>query len=238
MLRKVFSLFCLSAAAACLLMGCGAAGAVPVSSGELQFAAPAKGAPIAVLTTSMGTIRVVLFPEQAPKAVENFVTLAKQGYFDGLTFHRVVKDFVIQSGDPTGSGTGGQSIWGAPFADECSDLLHNYTGALSMANSGENANGSQFFLVATPADSVSEKLADEMRAAGWRSEVISAYRQAGGAPYLDYKHTVFGQVYDGMDVVYKISSVDTDSETERPKKDVTIKSVTISAYDPAASSVP
>lgn len=239
MFKKAFSILCVTVVAGGLLCGCGgAASSSPekIDSGELQFTSPQTGDTVAVIDTNMGTIRAVLFPTIAPRAVENFVTHAQDGYYDGVTFHRVVKDFVIQGGDPTGTGMGGESIWGDPFADEFSDALHNYTGALSMANSGENTNGSQFFIVATPADSVSAKLAGQMEEAGWRSEVISAYQQAGGAPYLDHKHTVFGQVYSGMDVVEKIAGVDVEGENDKPKKDVVINSVTISTYDEAAAS--
>lgn len=118
---------------------------------------------IAVIKTDKGDIKVRLFPEEAPKAVENFVTHAENGYYDGLIFHRVIKDFMIQGGDPKGTGTGGESIWGKPFADEFSSELHNFRGALSMANAGPNTNGSQFFIV--QADSVSDDLVDQLETA-------------------------------------------------------------------------
>lgn len=144
LLRKLVLLFLLPL---CLLSGCRAAEPQQTAfeSDELQFAHPVAGDTIAVFDTSMGEIRAVLFPDGAPRAVENFVTLARQGYYDELSFHRVIEDFLIQSGDPTGTGTGGQSAFGGYFADEISDRLHNYTGALAMANSGEDSNGSQFF---------------------------------------------------------------------------------------------
>ena len=103
--------------------------------------------PRAIMHTNMGDITIQLYPEVAPKTVENFVTLAKKGYYNGLIFHRVIKDFMIQGGDPTGTGAGGESIYGAKFEDECSQELHNFRGALSMANAGPNTNGSQFFIV-------------------------------------------------------------------------------------------
>ena len=120
-----------------------------------QFEEPTG--PVVTMKTSMGDIELMLFPEEAPKAVENFLTHAKNGYYDGLTFHRVIKDFMIQGGDPDGTGTGGESIWGTPFEDEFSDNLYNFTGSLSMANAGPVSNGSQFFIVqaspsATPVD--------------------------------------------------------------------------------------
>ena len=106
------------------------------------------GLPVAVIEVeNYGTIRAVLFEEDAPKAVENFITHAEEGYYDGLTFHRIIDDFMIQGGDPDGDGTGGESIWGEPFEDEFTDNLWNFRGALSMANSGQDSNGSQFFIV-------------------------------------------------------------------------------------------
>lgn len=104
--------------------------------------------PVAVIEVKdYGTIKAVLFEEDAPKTVENFITHAEEGYYDGLTFHRVIQDFMIQGGDPNGDGTGGESIWGEPFEDEFTDNLWNFRGALSMANSGKDTNGSQFFIV-------------------------------------------------------------------------------------------
>ena len=212
-----------------ILSGCGPSRPASVDSQELQFTTPAEGDPIALIETSMGTIKIVLYPKYAPKAVENFTRLAENGYYNGVLFHRIVKDFIIQGGDPTGTGTGGESVWGTPFETEITDLLHNYTGAVGMASSSENGNGSQFYIVQTPADSVTDTMVDQMRAAGRREEVISTYQQAGGVPYLDYGYTVFAQVYEGMDVVDKIAKVKTD-DREKPKKDVTITSVTISTY--------
>lgn len=111
-----------------------------------QLESPDVGEEIAVMHTSMGDITVRLFPEAAPNTVENFVTHAKEGYYDGLTFHRVIDDFMIQGGDPNGNGTGGESVSGEPFEDEFSNKLFNIRGSLSMANSGADTNGSQFFI--------------------------------------------------------------------------------------------
>lgn len=208
------------------------AGARVFESDELQFRTPSAEDPVAIFDTSLGEIRAVLFPEQAPLAVENFVSLAQEGFYDGLTFHRVIEDFLIQSGDPTGTGTGGQSIWGEPFDDEISDALHNYTGALSMSNVGEDSNTSQFFIVATGNDTVSEELAQQMTAAGWRQEVVDAYRSCGGAPYLDSRCTVFGQVYQGMEVVYEIAAQATD-ENDKPRETILLNSVQIFQYGQA-----
>ena len=126
-----------------------------------QFEKPDENDIIAVIKTNMGDISVKLFPEEAPKAVENFTTHAKEGYYDGLIFHRVIKDFMIQGGDPMGTGMGGQSIWGSPSEDEFDMTLRNFKGALSMANAGPNTNGSQFFIV--QASDVSDGLVDQMR---------------------------------------------------------------------------
>ena len=167
-----------------------------VDTGEVQFAQPQSGDTVAQIETSKGTIKVLLFPEYAPKAVQNFVSLAQSGYYDGVTFHRVVEDFIIQSGSPDGSANGGDSVWGVPFTDEFSDLLHNYTGALAMANSGRNTNRSQFYFVTTPVGEMSDETVAQMENAGWRSRVIESYKQAGGVPRLDYRYTVFGQIYE------------------------------------------
>ena len=112
-----------------------------------QLQLPKEGEEIVVMNTNYGTIKIRLFPEAAPKAVENFKTHAKNGYYNGLTFHRVIDEFMIQGGDPNGNGTGGESIWGEPFEDEFHVDYHHIRGALSMANSGPNTNGSQFFIV-------------------------------------------------------------------------------------------
>lgn len=182
----------------------------------------AKG-PKATIQTNQGDVLVQLFPEQAPKAVENFVTLAQQGYYDGIIFHRVIPDFMIQGGDPTGTGAGGQSIFGHEFEDEFSNEVFNMKGALSMANAGPNTNGSQFFIVSD--EHVSADMLDSMAQAGYPSEVVEAYKQ-GGTPWLDHRHTVFGQVVTGMDVVENISNVARDAQ-DKPNEDVTIKTISI-----------
>ena len=113
----------------------------------LNFTELKKGDVIATIKTNFGSIRVKMLPEAAPKAVENFLTHARNGYYNGIIFHRVINDFMIQGGDPNGDGTGGESIWGESFKDEFTDSLCNFRGALSMANSGKDTNGSQFFIV-------------------------------------------------------------------------------------------
>ncbi|KRN27490.1 peptidyl-prolyl cis-trans isomerase [Lactobacillus selangorensis] len=180
--------------------------------------------PKATLTTNLGTIEVALFPEQAPKAVENFISLAKNGYYDGTVFHRVIPDFMIQGGDPTGTGMGGESKWQAPFEDEFSDELFNLNGALSMANAGPHTNGSQFFIVTN--EHLDKRMPSQMQAANYPDEIIKAYQKDGGTPWLDHHHTVFGQVLSGMDVAETISRQKT-SRGDKPKQDVVLEKVTI-----------
>ncbi|RDI36930.1 peptidylprolyl isomerase [Falsibacillus pallidus] len=177
-----------------------------------------------VMETSMGDITIKLFPDEAPKAVENFIKHSKDGYYDGLIFHRVINDFMIQGGDPDGTGMGGESIYGQPFEDEFSKKLYNIKGALSMANSGPNTNGSQFFIVQN--SHLDPQLKSQMKDAGFPEPIIKAYEENGGTPWLDGKHTVFGQVIDGMDVVDKIAAVETD-QNDKPKKDVVIKKIKV-----------
>ena len=145
----------------------------------------------AILHTNHGAIAVELFDADAPKTVANFVTLAGEGFYDGVTFHRVIPDFMIQGGDPTGTGSGGP---GYTFEDEFNPQLI-VRGALAMANAGPNTNGSQFFIVT-----------------------------ADACPWLDGKHTVFGRVTDGMDVVDAISALERDAR-DRPREDVVIERI-------------
>ena len=182
----------------------------------------------ATFKTNRGDMTFVLFPEIAPKTVENFTTHAKNGYYDGLVFHRVIKDFMIQGGDPKGNGTGGESIWGKPFEDEFSVDAHNYYGALSMANSGPNTNGSQFFIVQlkeSPAQMLEQM--EQLTDRGFPRECIDNYKKVGGTPWLDYHHTVFGQIIDGTDVLEDIAAVQT-APGDRPLYDVVIDTIEIS----------
>lgn len=152
---------------------------------------------VAVIETNMGTIELELFAKKAVKTVENFVGLAEKGYYNGVIFHRVIDNFMIQGGDPTGTGRGGQSLWGEPFEDEVNTgLKHDSEGILSMANAGPNTNGSQFFIT----------LKD--------------------TPWLDGRHTVFGKVINGMDVVKKIGKVKT-GPNDKPVEDVVMQKVTV-----------
>ncbi len=195
-----------------------------------QLEKPAKGETIATMHTSMGDISLRLFGDKAPKAVENFITHAKEGYYDGLIFHRVIRDFMIQGGDPNGTGTGGESIWGKPFEDEFDIELRNYRGALSMANAGPHTNGSQFFIV--QAGSVPDGMLSQMEGLaeqGYPAEVTAQYREVGGTPWLDFRHTVFGQVFDGMDVVDAIAATPVGAQ-DKPATDVVIQSIDIADY--------
>ena len=158
---------------------------------------------VVVMNTTLGSIKIKLFPEIAPKTVENFLTHAKDGYYDGVTFHRVIDEFMIQGGDPTGTGAGGESIYGDSFEDEFSDSVFHFRGALAMANAGPNTNGSQFFIVQK--NGVDEAALNQDKALVYPDEILQAYEEMGGTPHLDHSHTVFGQVIEGMDTVDKIA---------------------------------
>lgn len=245
-----------------------------------QLEKPSEGDTIAIMHTSLGDISLRLFPEAAPKAVENFTTHAKNGYYDGLTFHRVMEDFMIQGGDPKGTGTGGESIWGGSFEDEFDQKLLNLRGALSMANSGVDTNGSQFFINQAPASAFAGKekyvsqeesyTSEDFQAQcsvyyrqnesqlkqdykSWTDyyqaillqlapvasmvpdEVWTLYEQNGGNIHLDGAwrssggHTVFGQVFEGMEVVDAIAAVETD-DNNKPLESVIINSIEITEY--------
>lgn len=196
-----------------------------------QTKAPEVGEEIAVIKTNHGDIKVRLFPEAAPKTVENFKTHAQNGYYDGVTFHRVMKDFMIQGGDPDGTGRGGKSIWGGSFEDEFDPNYHNLRGSLSMANSGPNTNGSQFFIVqkSDVDDGFIGQMKDVGEKGGFSEDVIKAYEELGGTPWLDFKHAVFGQVFEGMDVVDKIANVKTGMN-DKPKEDVVMEKIEIVEY--------
>lgn len=193
-----------------------------------QLNPPQPGDKIAIMTTSMGEIKIRLFPDIAPKAVENFTTHAENGYYDDVIFHRVINDFMIQGGDPQGTGRGGESIWGEPFEDEFYYSYRHFRGALSMANRGANTNGSQFFIVQNKeTDRASIRAAGQ---AGTDKETLEKYIEVGGTPRLDGHHTVFGQVYEGLDVVDKIAAVEVD-KNDKPIEDVKIISIEIKTFE-------
>ena len=153
---------------------------------------------VAVIKTNMGTFECQLFPGVAPKAVENFVGLANSGYYDSLTFHRVIDNFMIQGGDPNGNGTGGHSIWGGYFDDEFNEhITFDSAGVMAMANKGPNTNGSQFFITLAK------------------------------TPWLNYHFTIFGKVIEGMDVVKKIGKVPVTKPYDKPVNPVIMEKVTI-----------
>ncbi len=191
-----------------------------------QLSATSSGDTVAVFKTNMGEFKVKLFGDKVPKTVENFTTHAKNGYYNGLIFHRVIKDFMIQGGDPTGTGMGGESIWGRSFADEFDPELHNLRGALSMANAGPNTNGSQFFVV--QASNVPGNMLEQMKEMpdSFPPEIVEAYKNLGGTPWLDFRHTVFGQVFEGMEVVDAIASVQVGA-ADKPIDDVIIETIKI-----------
>ena len=150
-----------------------------------------------VMETTQGTIELELKPDSAPKACENMMKLTEKGYYDGIVFHRIIKKFMIQGGDPTGTGSGGESIWGKPFADQCtSSVTFDKPGLLAMANAGPGTNGSQFFI--TTAET----------------------------PWLNGNHTIFGEVTKGYDVVQKLDAVETGMQ-DRPVKEQKIIKMTV-----------
>lgn len=198
-----------------------------MASAKKQIANPEKGETIAIMhIKNYGDIKIKFFKDVAPKAVENFITHAKNGYYNGLTFHRVIDNFMIQGGDPTGTGRGGQSIWGTPFEDEFSYDLVPYRGALCMANSGSNTNGSQFFIEQAKYDA---ETAAMLKQYGYPDNLLEAYKNYGGSMHLFTKHTVFGQVFEGMDIVDKIATVETD-DNDKPVNSVIVESIEIVEY--------
>jgi cyclophilin family peptidyl-prolyl cis-trans isomerase len=182
-----------------IILGCKDTNSNNNQGNIMQDSTPANDSMVvALMQTNMGTIEIQLFEDRTPKTVENFTGLAQKGYYDGIIFHRVIDKFMIQGGDPTGTGRGGESLWGGKFEDEFhSTLKHDEPGVLSMANAGPNTNGSQFFITVIP------------------------------TPWLDGKHSVFGKVINGMDVVYAIGKVETSKPGDKPLKDVVIEKITI-----------
>ncbi len=227
-LIKMLAIFC--AAAVVGLTGCSGTPNTK-TTGLPQLQEVQEGEEIAIMKTSAGDITLRFFPEQAPKAVENFLTHAKEGYYDGVIFHRVINNFMIQGGDPLGTGIGGESIYGASFEDEFSEDLFNFRGALSMANAGADTNGSQFFIV--QASSVDESMMQSLKDADYPEEAIKQYQENGGTPWLDQRHTVFGQVIEGMDVVDAIANTPVNAK-DKPMEDIVIHSIEVTTYTKAA----
>jgi cyclophilin family peptidyl-prolyl cis-trans isomerase len=180
------------------IWACNGQDAEKVDTTKNQSKTESKEMTVAVMKTNMGTIEIELYADQTPKTVENFAGLAKKDYYNGIIFHRVIPNFMIQGGDPTGTGRGGESLWGKPFADEIvPSLVFDEPGILAMANSGPNTNGSQFFIT------------------------------VAATTWLNGNHTIFGKVIEGMDVVYAISKVPTSKPGDKPLQDVVMETVTI-----------
>ncbi|MBW9280484.1 MAG: peptidylprolyl isomerase [Pseudolactococcus laudensis] len=179
---------------------------------------------VATIHTNLGDLTVKLFDDVAPKTVKNFVELAEKGYYNGVIFHRIIRDFMIQGGDPTGTGMGGESIYGEKFEDEFSENVFNIRGALSMANAGPNTNGSQFFIVQN------ENLPYDKSAlvkGGWPEEIAEIYT-AGGTPHLDGRHTVFGQLAnaESFETLDRIAKEPTGFQ-DKPENDVEIINIDV-----------
>ena len=253
-MKRLIHTAVLAAALAFALLLCGCSGAetsqkapqrAAVESGERQFAQPSDGDFIAIFSTSLGEVRAVLYPDAAPMAVQNFVGLARSGYYDNTVIWRAQYGFAVQGGDATGTGTGGSTIWSNnPYPPEASADLKHYAGALcaAFAAGGDVTGGnSQFYFVTALPDSVSSSDRQaELTANGYTDAQIAAYAAVGGLPYLDNTDTVFGQVYQGMDVVDAMACVDTvkdddGNDTYRPTEEaaITINSVTITTYSSA-----
>lgn len=221
-----------------------------------QLDLPESGEEIAIVNTNLGSFKIRFFPKVAPKAVENFKKLSQEGYYNGIIFHRVIKDFMVQTGDPNGNGTGGQSIWGKEFEDEFSSKLFNITGSVSMANRGSNTNGSQFFINNKDSSSFEgwdryQKIYDmysqdpnkfssmygsTVDMSKITDEIKSLYEKHGGNPNLDgyYNtankgHTVFGQVFEGMETINSISQSPTN-DSDKPLEDIKIDNIEITKY--------
>ena len=200
----------------------------------IQFRTPADDADIAIITTNKGVMKFQFFPSEAPKAVENFLTHAKNGYYDGLTFHRIIKDFMIQGGDPAGNGSGGESIWGEGFGVEISKKLFHFKGALCMARTDmPNSQGSQFYIV--QGVRITDVILNKVNNKDISAAAAAKYKEVGGYPFLDGDYTVFGQIIEGTDVLDKIASVSVkssagDSQASTPVEPVIIESIKVVKY--------
>lgn len=172
---------------------------LPVFMLTAQESTIVKNHPVVVFETNLGNIEITLKTDIAPKTCENFIGLVSKGYYDGIIFHRVIKNFMVQGGDPTGTGAGGESIWGKPFGDECvASVKFDKPGLLAMANRGPNTNGSQFFITTAL------------------------------TPWLNMRHTIFGEVTTGYDVVKKMEAQPT-APGDRPVEPIKIKKAYVKA---------
>ena len=198
-----------------------------VKLGKEALEKPKKGETIAIINVkNFGEIKLKFYKEEAPKAVENFLTHAKNGYYNGQIFHRVINEFMIQGGDPTGTGTGGESIWKEAFGKEVILKRFPFRGSLAMASvSGvEKSLGSQFFITQAK---YNEQIYNQLKLANAPESILKAYKEYGGYPSLFLQYTVFGQVYEGMDVVDKIAAVETNAANDKPKTDVVIENIVV-----------
>lgn len=204
------------------------------SNGKLvNFTPPQNGEEIIVMTIKgYGDVKIKLFPEQADKGVENFTTHAKNGYYDDLIFHRVINNFMIQGGDPLGTGIGGESIWGEKFDGGASADLTHVAGSVAYANSGgTNTDGSQFYIVTGETyDEATLTQLTESYDISFSDETKELYKTIGGTPWLDGSYTIFGQVFDGLDIVYDIQGVET-VVNDKPATDVVIEKMTVEKYN-------
>lgn len=202
------------------------------SGNIVNFTAPKEGEEVLVLTIKdYGDVKIKLFPEEAEKGVENIKGLADKGYYDGLIFHRIIKDFMIQGGDPNGTGTGGESFWGGKFDGGTSEKLIHAAGAVAYANSaGPTTNGSQFYIVT--GNKVGDEDFEYYAANGYTfsEEAQEIYKEDGGAAWLDGGYTIFGQVYDGLDVIFEIQKVATNDK-DILLEDVVIEEISVEKYD-------
>ena len=200
----------------------------PINVGDvdlIQLDPPEEGEEICVIETTAGDIKCRLFPEAAPKAIENFKGLAAQGFYDGKLFHRVIPEFVIQGGAENDTPEEGLSFFGEPFEDEFADNLFNFNGALSLANSGPDSNGNQFFIVQN-----TKVREEDLKLTSLPENAEEKYKEIGGMPHLDFRHVVFGQVFEGMDVVVKIANQETDDEARPLKDPVTMVTIRFEPY--------
>ena len=201
------------------------------TAAEKQMSMPEDGETIAIMhVKNFGDIKFKFFEEVAPKAVENFLTHAKDGYYNGVTFHRVINEFMIQGGDPTATGAGGESIWGENFQAEVDYNYVPYRGSLCMASSSLGI-GSQFFITQA---NYSEEQENALESAGYPEMLIEQYKNYGGYIGLYMQYTVFGQVFEGMDVVDKIAAVETElsssNEMSKPVEEVVIENIEVTTY--------
>ncbi len=203
------------------------------SGSIVNFTAPKEGEEIIVMTIKdYGDVKIKLFPEQADKGVENFKGLTEKGYYDGLIFHRIINNFMIQGGDPMGTGMGGESMWGSKFDGGTSKELTHLAGAVAYANSGATStNGSQFYIVTGKKyDEASLTQLSQAYGMTFDDETMKLYETLGGTPWLDGGYTIFGQVFDGLDIIFDIQGVATGAN-DKPQKDVVIEKVSVEKYD-------